>query len=480
MIYLLIITAVLLITMFVKAMQLKPEDISGYERVTSYDFDCQKALERFRHMLQKKTIWPKDEEPDYREFKDFLPLLKQDYPEVFKALEVQVINDYGILLKWKGRTGKKPVVLMAHYDVVAVDEKGWDHPPFAAEIADGAIYARGTADTKCIIAGLLEAADYELSRGYVPDRDIYFSFTNNEETGGPTTPKIVEWFTDRHIEPWFVLDEGGAIIDDAPLGVKDEFAMIGVSEKGVVNVRMTAKGIGGHSSTPSVKTDSTFLLIRALEKIRKHPFKKRLHPVTEKLLKTYGSHSGLLYRFIFGNMWLFKPLVIKVLEADKETAAMIATTAALTQLKGAPAINIIPPSAEAGYSVRIAPGESVAGCLQHFQEAVNDERIEITANDGVEPSPVSPIDNTAYKLITDVVYRSYDKVWCCPYIQNGATDSRNFHRVFPNVYRFAMFRMSGAERQAIHGNNERIRISAYYEGITAYINLLLALNEAKE
>ncbi|MBQ1340923.1 MAG: hypothetical protein IIY33_00430, partial [Erysipelotrichaceae bacterium] len=82
--------------------------------------------------------------------------------------------------------------------------------------------------------------------------------------------------------------------------------------------------------------------------------------------------------------------------------------------------------------------------------------------------------------ITDAVYRSYNDVYCCPYIQNGATDSRNFHRIFPNVYRFAMFRMSGAERQAIHGNNERIRLSSYYEGITAYINLFALLNESQE
>ncbi|MBR2701053.1 MAG: M20/M25/M40 family metallo-hydrolase [Erysipelotrichaceae bacterium] len=480
MIYILIALAVLLCFMIWNAIKMKPEDISQYERKTDYDFDKERAVERFRHMLQKKTVWPKDSEPDYEEFRAFLPMLKRNYPEVFKVLEVNVINDYGILLKWKGTGNKKPVVLMAHYDVVAVDEKGWNHPPFGAEIADGSIYARGTADTKCIIAGLLEAADYQLAQGYKPERDIYLSFTNNEETGGPTTPKIVEWFKENHIEPWFVLDEGGAIINDAPLGVKDEFAMIGVSEKGCLNVTVTANGIGGHSSTPSNKTDSTFMLVNAINNLSKHPFAKRLHPVTEKLLSIYGSHSSFLYRFIFGNMWLFRPIVIKVLESNKETAAMVATTAALTQLKGAPAINIIPPTAQAGYSVRIAPGDTVKGCLDHFVSVINDPRVEVTSDEGVEASPVSSIDNSAFKLITEVVYRSYNDVYCCPYIQNGATDSRNFHRIFPNVYRFAMFRMSGAERQAIHGNNESIRLSSYYEGITAYINLFTQLNEAKE
>ncbi|MBQ3383737.1 MAG: M20/M25/M40 family metallo-hydrolase [Erysipelotrichaceae bacterium] len=480
MIYVIIALIVLLAFMIFNAVKMKPEDTGRYEKKTEYDFDRELALKRFQNMLRKKTIWPRDAEPDYGEFRSFLPMLKKDYPEVFKALEVNIINDYGILLKWKGSSDKKPVVLMAHYDVVAVDEAGWDHEPFGAEVVDGSIYARGTSDTKCIIAGLLEAVDYQLAHGYVPERDIYFSFTNNEETGGPTTPAIVRWFEENNIVPWFVLDEGGAIINDAPLGVKDEFAMIGVSEKGVVNITLKAKGLGGHSSTPSTKTDSTYKLVRAINRLNADPFKKHLHPVTEKLLGIYGSHSSFLYKFIFGNMWLFRPIVMKVLESNKETAAMISTTAALTQLKGAPAVNIIPPVAEAGYSVRIAPGDTIDSCLAHFRQVINDPDVELSHEGGVEASPVSPIDNSAYRLIQKVVYESYSEVYCCPYIQNGATDSRNFHRIYPNVYRFAMFRMSGAERQAIHGNNESIRVSSYYEGISAYINLLTELNNAEE
>ena len=100
MIYILIALAVLLCFMIWNAIKMKPEDISQYERKTDYDFDKERAVERFRHMLQKKTVWPKDSEHDYEEFRAFLPMLKKDYPEVFKVLEVNVINDYGILLKW--------------------------------------------------------------------------------------------------------------------------------------------------------------------------------------------------------------------------------------------------------------------------------------------------------------------------------------------------------------------------------------------
>ena len=122
MIYVIIVLIVLLAYMVFNALKMKPEDISRYEKKTEFDFDRELALKRFQDMLRKKTIWPRDSEPDYEEFRSFLPMLKEDYPEVFKALEVNIINDYGILLRWKGTSDKKPVVLMAHYDVVAVDE----------------------------------------------------------------------------------------------------------------------------------------------------------------------------------------------------------------------------------------------------------------------------------------------------------------------------------------------------------------------
>ena len=115
------------------------------------------AVERFQEMLRCPTVWGlHDPDADRSAFDGFVPLLRRLYPRVFDSLELELIDGYGISLLWKGADRElAPVVLMAHHDVVSADAAEWTHGPLAAEIADGAIYARGAVDTKCIWAGLL-------------------------------------------------------------------------------------------------------------------------------------------------------------------------------------------------------------------------------------------------------------------------------------------------------------------------------------
>ena len=144
------VAAVAAAVCLINAARLKAKPVKNAEHKKEFDDDT--AVERFCEILRKKTVWPRNGEIDYAEFDSFLPLLKSLYPAAFAVLEVKTINNYGILLRWKGKNpDAKPFVLMAHYDVVAVDESKWDHPPFGAEIHDGSIYARGAIDTKCII-----------------------------------------------------------------------------------------------------------------------------------------------------------------------------------------------------------------------------------------------------------------------------------------------------------------------------------------
>ncbi|MBR4767145.1 MAG: M20/M25/M40 family metallo-hydrolase, partial [Clostridia bacterium] len=186
------VAAAVIAVCVINAVSLKAKPSKNAEHKKEFDDDT--AVERFCEILRKKTVWPRNGEIDYAEFDSFLPLLKSLYPDAFAVLEVNTINHYGILLRWKGKNpDAKPFVLMAHYDVVEVDESKWDHPPFGAEIHDGSIWARGAIDTKCIISAELEAVTYLLKHGYEPLSDIWFSYTNNEETGGDTTPAVVKF-----------------------------------------------------------------------------------------------------------------------------------------------------------------------------------------------------------------------------------------------------------------------------------------------
>ncbi len=460
--------AVILIICIIRAVKLKAKksDLPEHEK----EFTDEGAVERFQAILRKKTVWPRNGEIDYEPFDEFLPLLKELYPRVFEILEVNIINNYGILLRWKGETNDAPAVLMAHYDVVAADETKWSYPPYAAEIHDGKIFARGAMDTKCIISGILEAADYLMKKGYTPKTDIWFSFTNNEETGGDTTPAVVEFFKGKGIKPRFVLDEGGAVADYPILGIKNKFAMIGVVEKGICDTVVTVEGKPGHSSTPC-PTDPPTVLAKCLNDIGKIKFKARLAPVVKDMFTSVAAYAPFGVRFVIGNLWLFSPLVKLIMTKGGQTNAFIRTTVSLTMLEGSDTINVIPPVARAGFSVRIAPWDTSDNVLSVFRKKLG-KRADVSAEYIFEPSPVSDYKCEEFNALKNAVLTVYPQVGVAPLIMTGGTDSKHFARISPNVYRFAGFCFTKEDMGGMHGNNETLGVQSFLDGIDFYIELL--------
>ncbi len=435
----------------------------------------EQAIRRFQKILQVPTVSRKDDSTDWAAFDAFLPMLKEQFPRVFEHCELTLINTYGIVLKWRGKDSSlQPVILMAHHDVVPVEGQDWHYPPFAAEIHDGTIYARGSVDTKCILAAVFEAMDALLSEGFVPDRDIYFCTSNCEETSGDTTPQMVQWFAQQGIKPWFVLDEGGAILEKMPMGIRNPFAMIGVSEKGLADIHLTASAKAGHASLPS-KDDAPAKLVEALHHIAKQPFPATLTPALQEMLRCFSNYVSAGMKLVFQNLWLFGPLVKKVMEGTPDTAAMIRTTAALTQLEGSPAINVLPEKATAGFSVRIAPQDSVASVVEHFRKVVGD-LAEVSCKDAQEPSPISDHNTKSYEYIKDTVAQVFPGVAAAPYVMNAATDSRHFAAICKEVYRFAGFVFTEEQRASIHSADEFMPVDAYIKGIEFYKALIKNLH----
>ncbi|MBQ3357550.1 MAG: M20/M25/M40 family metallo-hydrolase, partial [Microbacterium sp.] len=213
--------------------------------------------ERLSRMIQLPTVSAELEERGREPFDAFVALIAELYPLTHESLALERLTDFGLLFHWRGRAEASdgPVVLMAHYDVVPVDESdAWTHPPFAGVIADGIVYGRGALDDKGPLIVVLEAVENLLADGFVPARDVYLSFGGNEETYGHAAQEIAAVLRDRGIVPWLVVDEGGAVVD-APLPfVPGRAAMIGVGEKGVMTVRLSARGDGGHASAPPTLT----------------------------------------------------------------------------------------------------------------------------------------------------------------------------------------------------------------------------------
>ena len=215
-------------------------------------------------------------ETEIEKYLRFHELLEELFPNVHKTLEKTVI-DGNLLYFWKGKNSDKPIVLMSHQDVVPA-EGTWTHEPFSGDIADGKVWGRGASDTKCSVMAFFQAVEELTAEGYVPEQDVYLASSCTEEWGGDGAPKLVAELKRRGVKPFLVCDEGGGIITEPVGGIKGNYAMVGVFEKGKADVKFTARSDGGHASAPGKNTPIARLAAFVNEVETKNPFRRKFLP----------------------------------------------------------------------------------------------------------------------------------------------------------------------------------------------------------
>ena len=431
------------------------------------------AVDALAELVKCKTVSYTDHSlEDDAEFQKLIAKLPGLYPNVFKTCEFQQLPDRALLFRWPGKEAGDPTVLMAHYDVVPVNEENWEKPPFEAIIEDGVMWGRGTLDTKVTINGVLYAANHLIGEGFQPARDIYFAFSGGEEVSGKGAPNIVSWFEAHHITPAMVVDEGGAVVQNVFPGVKEPCGLIGIAEKGMINAQFRCVSAGGHASAPKPHTP-VGILARACAKIENKPFKAHIEGPAAQMFDCLGRHSTLLYRIIFANMWCFG-WVIDLLgkTSGGEMNALVRTTVAFTQMQGSSAANVIPPEAKMVANMRLNPADSVESALNYLRETVNDSTVEITALESSEPSRVSTTDCEGWDKVSSAVAETWRGCLVAPYLMVQCSDSRHYGRISDKVYRFSAMDLTSEERATIHGNNERIRLETVSKAVEFYVRLM--------
>ena len=298
--------------------------------------------------------------------------LEKMYPLLHKTLERETVNEYSLLYRWKGSgSNKKPFLMMAHMDVVPVEEAtagDWPHEAFSGDIADGYVWGRGAIDMKGQVACIFESVEHLLREGFAPKRDVYIAIGHDEESMGRFGAiSIVERLKEKGVRLDYVIDEGGVVMDGKMLGINAMVATIGVCEKGYADIRLTAKSAGGHASRPPKET-AVGTLAKAIVAIEKHQMKSSLNGPLRAMLAAVGGYMKFPLNVIASNLFITKPLLLKGLAAGSTGAAMVRTTAAPTMLRGSSAPNVLADRAEAVVNFRIAPGETVDDVLAHVRK----------------------------------------------------------------------------------------------------------------
>lgn len=301
------------------------------------------------------------------------------------------------------------------------------------------------------------------------------SFGCDEEVMGLAAPLAVEELRRRDVQPWFVLDEGGAVAEQAFPGVTAPIGVVGVSEKGVVSLELSATGAGGHASTPA-RRGPTARIARAVHRLDRASMPASVSDTTVELLRRMAPYAPLALRPLLARAGRARALLTRLLlTAGPETAAMTRTTFAVTTLSGSPALNVIAARATAGVNIRVMVGDTVAQVLVHVRKTLGDKQISIDVVEQFEPSPVSPIDDDAFRLLESTIADVFPDAVPAPYVMMAATDSRYFTAISDRVYRFAPLRMSKAQRQSIHAADEHVGVDDFLDGVRWYRRLIEGL-----
>ena len=466
------VIAALLALILVRTALFRPKEQkeAAYEEIS---FDREAALGALAALVRCRTVSSEDPaKEDDAEFEKLIALLPALYPRVFETCTLLRLPDRGLLFTWKGREPGKPAVLMAHYDVVPVEEENWEVPPFEALIRDGAMWGRGTLDTKSTFNGILSAAENLLAQGFTPLHDIYFAFSGGEEVNGLGAVHIVEYFTERGVEPELVLDEGGAVVENVFPGVSKPCGLVGIAEKGMMNLEFSVKSSGGHASAPAPHTPIG-KLSAACARVESRPFRAHFTKPALEMFDTLGRNSSFVYRMIFANLWAFGWILDLICKkSGGELNALLRTTVAFTQMQGSKAPNVLPPSASMVANLRLNPQDSVRGALGRIRAVVKDPDVELRVLRSFEPSPISRTDCEGWRRVSSAVAGTWRGCLVAPYLMVQCSDSRHYRKLSDKVYRFSAMDLTKEERASIHGNNEHIRLDTACRAVEFFIRVM--------
>ena len=409
------------------------------------------------------------------EWTKFQQWLITSYPAVHRSMQREVIAGGTLIYTWPGSdAAAKPIILMAHQDVVPVTpgtEKDWKYPPFDGVIAEDAVWGRGTVDDKGSLIALFEAMEGLVNSGFTPRRTIYLVSGHDEEVFGGGAEAAAKLFADRKIRALFTLDEGSAIILDAPV-VNGPAILIGVAEKGYATLQVTANAKGGHSSMPP-KDTGVVNLARAVLAIHEKPFPVELRGPAADMLAVLGGDAGGLTKVAVANQWLFGSLLREQVATTPSGAAAFHTTIAPTMLTGSPKENVLPQTANALINYRIAPWNRSADIMQRAKEATRGMPVSLTwVNPPREPSKVSSTSSEGWKLIAAAARPHAPTAPISPYLVVGGTDSRNFEGISDDVYRFMPVHFTIQSATMIHGTNEHMSLANLKRMIDFYATLM--------
>jgi acetylornithine deacetylase/succinyl-diaminopimelate desuccinylase-like protein len=374
----------------------------------------------------------------------------------------------------RGSGGARPIILLAHLDVVPADPSTWSVPPFAGERRDGYVYGRGALDAKGVAAIQLMTMIALKRSGQLLARDVILLATADEETGGRAG---AGWITEQRPEllgdAEYLLTEGDHIHEPQ---AGRYVLQVAVAEKTPCWVKLTAKGEGGHGSTPAPETAVT-RLVRALERVREYRSPIKVVPAVEDYFAAVASLEAPAMRDRLSHLAasLEDPAFVAEFTQNARQNALVRNTMTPTVLQGSPKTNVIPDQASAHLDCRLLPGEDPKAFLATLHDVIDDEQVQVET---LLSFPASSSDSHSALMEAIRTLARNDGAPVVPSVIPGFTDSHYFRAKGIASYGFVPFVLPQGEEKTVHGTNERVSVENLRDGVRRLVGLLLALPPA--
>lgn len=402
---------------------------------------------------------------DDTEFKKLRQVMEELFPLVHKTAEKLIFSDDCWIYKISGKDTSRNILLMSHHDVVSV--KGdWEHPGFCGEVFDGAIWGRGTIDTKTPLFAEFMALEELLEEGFVPECNVYIGSSHNEEIGGDGIPKALEYFKKQGITFEAVLDEGGAIISPPLPGIKCNCAMMAVHEKGRYTLNCYAddtkghKGLAANANTPVARMSAFITEINS-----KKPFIRRLHPQVKAMFTQLCPYTPFVMRILFSNLWCFGSLLKNVMPmVNPQAGAMVGTTCTFNDI----GVDKEKKFCHAKAFFRPIDENDFTEDLKKVEEIAKKYNIRLVPAENNEIYTPADLEHKAFDYTRKCIADIFPDVVSAAYILPAGTDARHLCSICPCVIRFAPIEMNDKQFASVHSENEHISIRSVAHSVVFY------------